>query len=318
MARVSDPYASDEDDNVDGLVNEMNEDEGRERRSAPVTGPSNDDDDYELDEADTADEFEVQQPGRARTPRDSRRQERSGFQEAYRGAREDNDRLRRERDNALANQQYGRERESVDHAKAEYDQRLSAAREERSSLIDNYNRGMATGGLSDQQQADMREKAFDMDQRIAKLNNDEWAREREPSEHQRRRDALNAQLSARAPDIYSNKVAQGLLIAKYGARKAGGARDSMELHDRCCEEVRDEMNLRSEDERPEPTERERARYAGSPRGGTRGGGKGRQRAGTYKMSDMDRQLADISHSHIKEPNKRYQAWVNSVRPDITD
>lgn len=316
MAEVSDPYAQD-DDNVDGLVEEMGEHERDERRAAPATGPSNRDDEFEFDSEDTADEFEVEAKREPRA-REQRRQERGGFQEAYKGAREDNDRLRREIGDLRAGQERGRDDDRGDHAKGEYDRNLKSARDERVRLIDTYNRAQTTGSLSEAEAGKMREDAWDMDQKIARLNNDEWARLREPSQSQRDQDALGATLKARAPDIYSNRAAQSLLMAKYQVKKAQGHRDSLELHDRCAEEVRDEMGLRRDDDRPEPTDRERAQLTGMPRGGTRGGRRTRSDPRRYKMNDSDRAMADVSHSHIKNANKRYQTWVNEVRPDITD
>jgi len=318
MSGVKDPYAPDDDDNVDDLVEEMGEHERDERRAAPEPGPSNRDDEFEHDTEDTADEFEVQRPKGEQRPREQRRQERGGYQEAYKGAREDNDRLRREIGDLRQGQNRGQEQQGVDHAKAEYDRNLGSARDERKRMLESYNRGLTNGSMSDADAEKMREEAWELDQRIAKLNNDEWARQREPSQDQRRRDALGATLQARAPDVYANKAAQGLLNAKYQAKKAQGHQDSLQLHDLCVEEVRDEMNMRREEDRPEPTDRERAQLTGIPRGGTRGARRGRTSARSYKMNDSDRAMADVSHSHIKNPNQRYQTWVNEVRPDITD
>ena len=125
--------------------------------------------------------------------------------------------------------------------------------------------------------------------------------------------ALRAQVTSRAPDIYADPRAQQLVMAKYNIATDRGEADGMELHDRVCEEVRQEMGMTPRGRRPAPTDHQRAAYSGRSRGG--GPGKGRN-ATTIRMTDERNAMADIAYSYIKDEKKRRQAWAREVGADL--
>lgn len=317
MGKMIDPYADDgDDDNVNDLVKTMNEfeaEEGDEQPRGRAREPTQRDDEYEYDSADTPDEFEVGPKKAPPRAREERRQDRGSYREAYNGSRDENDRLRKRLEALEDDNRRGRDRDQGDDAEAVYEKKKEGMIAERERLIEDYNRGQTAGSLGPKDAAAMRTQARDIDTRLNKLDHDKWTAEAAPTPNQQRASALNATLSARAPDVYGNRVAHGLLLAKYQARREAGESDSMELHDRVCDDVRDEMGLRGERDRPRPTAHERSQYDGIPRGGARTSRRASASKG-HHITEAEKKLADISHAHIPDQRKRHQAWVNDVVP----
>jgi hypothetical protein len=307
---LSDPYAEDESDNVDGLMSKFDSARGEHAEVSHETA-----DEAEADEpadsfadADDPDELNVEAPSRR-----EKRKDRGGLHDALIGSRDENDRLRKRLDalegQAAQFQSQMQEEEEVDEFEGEVDDLEKAQR----GLLSQYDAAFKSGSLSPDQLEGLRTQARGNDRKLRRLHFQQDAKEfgygpsQSPEEAQVA--ALRAQVTVRAPDIYRDPNAQKLLMAKYNIALSRGEADGMDLHDRVCAEVRDEMGMSVRGRRAPPTEHQKDAYSGRSRGG--GGSKGKS-ATTIRMTPERIAMADIAFSYIKDEKKRHQAWARDV------
>jgi hypothetical protein len=85
--------------------------------------------------------------------------------------------------------------------------------------------------------------------------------------------------------------------------RATGRPDSQETLDLAMNAARRAFNLTKE---PPPSDVQKSRFAGSPRGQ---GAPGRE-PGVVRMTPELRRMANAKYSHVKDEEARYKLWAN--------
>ena len=107
--------------------------------------------------------------------------------------------------------------------------------------------------------------------------------------------------------MYSDQFAHQYALGLYAKHRRRGEPESMALHNRVMQETRKELGMATRDQRPGPTDEQRHRYAGRPRGGGKGAPKG-----MIVMTKERKNMADEAFSHIPDERKRHQRWAQTV------
>lgn len=333
-----DPYSDDDDDdNVDNELAIFNRHQRRaSRRGADADAdpdPADADDDDDPDDADDDDRGgERTTRSRERTgvelvqlddddptdldidppSRRGRRAARGGLHAAYEGQIQQNARLQA-RLELLEQGQRGQQQADPDGDGdvEDLEADIEELEEKQERLVKSYEAGKAN--LSADEVAELRKEARsnERDLRDAQfeVNMKRHGLGKQQSASEVRQAALRAQFTTRNPDIYASEPARQLMVAKYQiARELRQEPDSMELHDRCCEEVREELRMEPRGGRGRPSDADRRQTSGVPRSG----GHGRAGRRSVKMTDERKDMADIAFSHITDRKKRHNAWAQSV------
>jgi hypothetical protein len=117
-------------------------------------------------------------------------------------------------------------------------------------------------------------------------------------------DVMRAAIRARNADVYAKPAAVLYAEGEFRKLRAMGKPDSQETLDMAMGAARRAFGMTKE---PAPTESQRARFAGPPRGQTSASGNG---GGTIRMTPELRRMANAKYSHIKDEEKRYKMWAN--------
>lgn len=126
--------------------------------------------------------------------------------------------------------------------------------------------------------------------------------------------ANKARLQTEHADVMNHQVAgmyfraewMKLLDPRGDGSRAGGAPDDWDTLNSAMDKARRLAGLPPKGGRPAPTRGQQRKYSGVARGAG-GGGDGPT---TVKMTSEMKEMADAAYSHIKDPKKRYQHYVN--------
>ena len=126
------------------------------------------------------------------------------------------------------------------------------------------------------------------------------------------------QLAARHPDITSNPTAMAVARGLYAKATAGrhehgdGKPDNHETMDEVMDQVRETLHMgRHRHGGQAPTDADRRKHQGVPRG--RGAPPPAKRG--YKMTELDRKMADIALDTIEDPKERYRVYAKGLEND---
>lgn len=105
-------------------------------------------------------------------------------------------------------------------------------------------------------------------------------------------------------DVYSNPRAVQYAEGEYRKAIALGKKDGRETLDEAMNSARRAFRMARE---PAPSESQRSRFSGAPRG--RSGGE--REPQTVRMTPELRSMANAKYSHLKNEDDRYKAWANN-------
>lgn len=143
---------------------------------------------------------------------------------------------------------------------------------------------------------------------MAKLANAQMGIARGPDPNQIRQLAFQEQLNMRYPDIAADPKAADLgghiaraLIAERGAA-------TWEILDEAAEETRRRLGMKSTRSAPRPTETQKAKFVGAPKGPS-GGSSGESKP--IRITKKQAQMAENAYPNLA-PGKAHQKWWNEV------
>ncbi len=300
-----DPFAQDDDDNVDREVDtfkkELEKEEGGggedalERLNPP--------DDYPEGQELSVD---AEEPAKTR---DEKRAERSGLEAAFQGQRDENARLQaRIGEMERRFSQPADTGPSVDEDDPD-DDRVEALQQQQADIHKLWQTGYKD--MSDTERAEMQKRARKVDRSLKQIEFGQMARQAGFQPARSQQQEKNAQLANRLhsenADLYDDPHAHQILLGNFAKARRGGEVESMALHDRVAEETRAELNMPLRGIRPAPTEGQKQRLSGRSRGGGTKGSKG-----SIAMRKEFYAMADAALGHIKDPAKRYSAWARTA------
>lgn len=301
-----DPFAQDDDDNVSGEVDTFNKElakeegksggeEALERLNPPEDFPEGQELSVDAEEPEPT--------------RKEKRAERSGFEAAFQGQRDENARLQARIDQM--EQRFsqpaapGSGVDEVDPADAQ----IEALQQQQADIHKLWQTGYKDMSADERTEMQKRARKVDRD-----LKQTEFAQMAQRAGYQPARSQAqeqNAQLANRLhsenKDLYDDPHAHQILLGNFAKARRNGEKESMALHDRVAEETRAELGMPTRGLRPDPTEGQKARLSGRARGGGRKAGKG-----SIGMRPEFYKLADAALGHIKDPAKRYSAWARTA------
>lgn len=301
-----DPFAQDDDDNVDREVDtfkkelEKEEDKGGGEDALERLNPP---EDYPEGQELSVD---AEEPTKTR---DEKRAERSGLEAAFQGQRDENARLQ-----ARVEQMERRFSQpadtgpSVDEDDPD-DERVEALQQQQADIHKLWQTGYKD--MSDTERAEMQKRARKVDRSLKQIEFGQMARQAGFQPARSQQQEKNAQLANRLhsenADLYDDPHAHQILLGNFAKARRGGEVESMALHDRVAEETRAELNMPLRGIRPAPTEGQKQRLSGRSRGGGTKGSKG-----SIAMRKEFYAMADAALGHIKDPAKRYSAWARTA------
>lgn len=301
-----DPFAQDDDDNVDREVDtfkkelEKEEDKGGGEDALERLNPP---DDYPEGQELSVD---AEEPTKTR---DEKRAERSGLEAAFQGQRDENARLQ-----ARMEQMERRFSQPADTAPSvdeddPDDERVEALQQQQADIHKLWQTGYKD--MSDTERAEMQKRARKVDRSLKQIEFGQMARNAGFQPARSQQQEKNAQLANRLhsenADLYDDPHAHQILLGNFAKARRGGEVESMALHDRVAEETRAELNMPLRGIRPAPTEGQKQRLSGRSRGGGTKGSKG-----SIAMRKEFYAMADAALGHIKDPAKRYSAWARTA------
>ncbi len=301
-----DPFAQDDDDNVDREVDtfkkelEKEEDKGGGEDALERLNPS---DDYPEGQELSVD---AEEPTKTR---DEKRAERSGLEAAFQGQRDENARLQ-----ARMEQMERRFSQPADTAPSvdeddPDDERVETLQQQQADIHKLWQTGYKD--MSDTERSEMQKRARKVDRSLKQIEFGQMARQAGFQPARSQQQEKNAQLANRLhsenADLYDDPHAHQILLGNFAKARRGGEVESMALHDRVAEETRAELNMPLRGIRPAPTEGQKQRLSGRSRGGGTKGSKG-----SIAMRKEFYAMADAALGHIKDPAKRYSAWARTA------
>lgn len=156
------------------------------------------------------------------------------------------------------------------------------------------------------------EKRFSARARQLRIREQEIVAERVSKRNAPQRDpfeGVRTAVKGAYPEVFGNPKAlaraKGHMLLMIADR--GEPRNEAELHKLmrdACEEAKKDLGM----SRPAPTDADRARTTGTPRGGTGGG----SRDLTVHMGDFEKMLANKAFKHIKDDKQRYSQWAKTA------
>lgn len=128
----------------------------------------------------------------------------------------------------------------------------------------------------------------------------------QPDQHA---NAVQAMLQLQNSDVYGNAEAVNLARAYFDLQVKRGRTGDYELHQEAMDFTRKQLGMtpRNGSSRA-PSQADRAKYAGVPRGGGGSGGDS-DTVETVTMGKDFRRIADAMYGHIKDEKKRYEMWA---------
>lgn len=302
-----DPFAQDDDDNVDSEVGtfkkelEKEEEKGGGEEALERLNPP---EDYPEGQ-----ELSVDAEEKPDKSREEKRAERSGLEAAFQGQRDENERLHRrveEMERRFAQPaEPGASADAPDPA----DTQIEALQQQQADIHQLWQKGYKD--MSEDERATMQKRARTVDSSLKRLEFAQMARKSgfapARSQDQEQRAQLANRLHSENADLYDDPHAHQILLGNFAKARRNGEKESMALHDRVAEETRAELGMPTRGLRPDPTEGQRQRLSGRARGGGTKGSKG-----TIGMRKEFYAMADAALGHIKDPTKRYSAWARTA------
>lgn len=301
-----DPFAQDDDDNVDREVDtfkkelEKEEDKGGGEDALERLNPP---EDYPEGQELSVD---AEEPTKTR---DEKRAKRSGLEAAFQGQRDENARLQARMEQMERRfSQPADTGPSVDEDDPD-DERVEALQQQQADIHKLWQTGYKD--MSDTERAEMQKRARKVDRSLKQIEFGQMARQAGFQPARSQQQEKNAQLANRLhsenADLYDDPHAHQILLGNFAKARRGGEVESMALHDRVAEETRAELNMPLRGIRPAPTEGQKQRLSGRSRGGGTKGSKG-----SIAMRKEFYAMADAALGHIKDPAKRYSAWARTA------
>lgn len=115
-------------------------------------------------------------------------------------------------------------------------------------------------------------------------------------------------------DLLGTPKAQNLFMARWQLRIAEGQPDTEDTMNAAAESVRVTLGLAPKNGRPAPTNGQKARLSGTPKGGSAGAGDAA--GGSLVLTKDLKRMADASLSHIRDPKERYKVFAKTVGKDL--
>jgi len=286
-------------------------DEGEEENEDKATEEEDDTPDFEVPD-DESEEFVV--PPKL-TPRQQKRADRgrAGYKEQSEGRRA----AEQERDDARAEiAELRRQRQVAPPTPAAptadpYKEKLQGAHDRRQEIYQSYNdrvRAAGDAGIDAAEQKEWQRKSQKAEDDIAEVRLDRHSARR--SAHDAGNEAKRM-VRSRHADVATNTLAWNEANAAYqraiGPRHEGGQGkpDNLETLDVVMDDIRERYQMGEHRHGGRnPTDRDRQRTTGVPRGG----GKRPDKRKGFKMTALDREMADEAFGHIEDEKKRYSHY----------
>lgn len=116
-------------------------------------------------------------------------------------------------------------------------------------------------------------------------------------------EVMRAQIRTRHGDVYEKPAAVAYAEGEFRKLRATGKPDSQETLDLAMNAARRAFGLSKE---PPPSDVQKSRFAGSPRGQAAPG----REPGVVRMTPELRRMANAKYSHVKDEEARYKLWAN--------
>lgn len=308
MARHNiDPFAEDDDSGGDDVASEV---DTFKKELAKEEGKSGGEDALErLNPPDYPEGQELSVDADPEPSRKEKRAERSGFEAAFQGQRDENERLQRRIEQMEQRFSQPAEPSNAEQTVDPADAQIEALQQQQADIHKLWQTGYKD--MSDSEKVDMQSRARKVDSSLKQAEFAQLAKQAGLAPARTQQQEKNAQLANRLhsenADLYDDPHAHQILLGNFARARRNGEKESMELHDRVAEETRQELGLPMRGVRPDPTDGQRARLSGRTRGGGRKTGKG-----AIGMRKEYYAMADAALGHIRDPAKRYQAWARSA------
>lgn len=124
-------------------------------------------------------------------------------------------------------------------------------------------------------------------------------------------DVMRAAIRTRHEDVYQKPAAVAYAEGEFRKLRATGKPDSAETLDLAMNAARRAFGLSKE---PAPTETQKSRFTGSPRGQAAPG----REPGVVRMTPELRRMANAKYSHVKSEEERYKLWANKEGRTLLD
>lgn len=272
--------------------------------------------DEEKDETEDGDDFEIPEEGEFVVPQMTRKEKkRNRFAEQIRRAEEaerENARLQAELD---ATRRYAAPPPAPPPQQEDpFERQIQEAETNRTQLFEAYNNAVAAAGkdgLSKQTQDEYLRRARELDAKLTDLRVD---RRIAATQSASAGDPAKVMVRARHMDVFSHPLAADEAKVAYkratSAKHLGGEGrpDNLETLDSVMDEVRQRYKLGNFRHGGQPVDPSDARrYGGVPRGT----GAPTKQAQGYRMTEVDREMADMAFPHLP-PKERYQLFAKDM------
>lgn len=227
--------------------------------------------------------------------------------------REENERLRKENEEAktrlarlegafIARQNVRDETDEPDSDEAEFEEKYSALQKQHSEA---YRQLIAKGHQVTQTDKDEYQRlSAKIERQRIEMTADRLLEKRQAALSQRAgQEVMRTAIRTRHEDVYQKPQAVAYAEGEFRKLRAMGKPDSAETLDVAMNAARRAFGLSKE---PPPSEAQKARFAGSPRGQ---GAPGKE-PGVVRMTPELRRMANAKYSHVKDEEQRYKLWAN--------
>ena len=226
--------------------------------------------------------------------------------------REENERLRRENEEtktrlarlegAFMARQVKDNTDEGDDGEAEFEQKYAELQRQHTEA---YRQLLARGHNVTQQEKDDYQRLSAKIERQRIEMTAERLIEKRQAHHSARtgQEVMRAAIRARHGDVYQKPAAVAYAEGEFRKLRATGKPDSAETLDAAMNAARRAFGLSRE---PAPSEAQKSRFAGPPRGQAVPG----REPGVVRMTPELRRMANAKYSHVKDEEARYKLWAN--------
>lgn len=175
----------------------------------------------------------------------------------------------------------------------------------RRELAENYSTRQQGGGLTQEDHDSYIQRARELEEETMRVSARREIAASGAGNQRSPGDEVQSALKARAIDVAANPHAWKWAELEYSKRKLEGRPDSIDMFDEVMEDARRTYRIGKYKDGGEPSAATRSRLAGPPRGGAAPSGKPQGQ----KMTQLEREMADVMYSHISDPKERYRLYV---------
>jgi hypothetical protein len=227
--------------------------------------------------------------------------------------REENERLRKENDEAktrlarlegafMARQNVRDDTDEPDDGEEEFERKYSELQKQHTEA---YRQLIAKGHQVTQADKDEYQRmSAKIERQRIEMTADRLIERRQAALSQRTgQDVMRASIRARHEDVYAKPQAVQYAEGEFRKLRAMGKPDNADTLDAAMNAARRAFGMSKE---PPPSDVQKSRFAGSPRGNAAPG----REPGVVRMTPELRRMANAKYSHVKDEEQRYKLWAN--------